>query len=230
MHRILLIEDDPQVGPAIRRGLTAEGYTVDVATDGVTGLEFALAGDHDVIVLDVMLPRLHGYGVCGRLRAAGVTTPVLMLTAKDGEHDEAEGLDTGADDYLTKPFPYVVLLSRLRALLRRGGSYGTSPVLSHGDLWVDLATRRAGRGATAVHLTGKQFGVLVALIRANGRLLSKGEILDEVWDPAFRGDASIVEVYVSALRRKIDTPWGTRSIETVRGYGYRLAPIGSTGD
>ncbi|WP_206506772.1 response regulator transcription factor [Streptomyces chrestomyceticus] len=227
MRRILLVEDDPQVGPAIRRGLTAEGYAVDIATDGVTGLALALAEEHDVIVLDVMLPGLHGYGVCGRLRAAGVTTPVLMLTAKDGEHDEAEGLDTGADDYLTKPFSYVVLLSRLRALLRRGGRAGTASVLSHGDLWADLATRRAGRGSTAVHLTGKQFGVLVALMRAEGRVLSKGEILDEVWDPAFRGDASIVEVYVSALRRKIDAPFGTRSIETVRGYGYRLAATGS---
>ncbi|GAU70674.1 putative two-component response regulator [Streptomyces sp. NBRC 110611] len=223
MNGILIVEDDPQLGPALRRGLTAEGYRVELVGDGRLGLERALTGDHAVIVLDLMLPGLNGYRICSALRAAGVDTPVLMLTAKDGEHDEAEGLDTGADDYLVKPFSSVVLLARLRALLRRGatGTDGRS-LLRAGDLWVDLAGRRAGRGASELALTPKEFAILACLMHTPDRAVSKEAILDEVWDPAYRGGTAIVEVYVSTLRKKADAPFGTHSIETVRGSGYRL--------
>ncbi|MFQ6196095.1 response regulator transcription factor [Streptomyces sp. NPDC000405] len=223
MQDILIVEDDPQLGPALRRGLTAEGYRVELVRDGNTGLERALAGDHALIVLDIMLPGLNGYRVCAALRSAGLRTPVLMLTAKDGEYDEAEGLDTGADDYLVKPFSSVVLLARLRALLRRGttATAGRS-VLRAGDLWVDLTLHRAGRGPVEFALTPKEFAILTCLARTPDHPVSKEEILDEVWDPAYTGGTAIVEVYISALRKKVDAPFATHSIETVRGYGYRL--------
>ncbi|MEU5419335.1 response regulator transcription factor [Streptomyces sp. NPDC020799] len=220
---ILVVEDDPQLGPALHRGLTAEGYHVELVRDGTTGLERALTGDHAVIVLDIMLPGLNGYRICSALRAAGLDTPVLMLTAKDGEYDEAEGLDTGADDYLVKPFSSVVLLARLRALLRRGATGATGrSVLRAGDLWADPTSRRAGRGAVEFALTPKEFAILTCLLHAQDRPVSKEAILDEVWDPAYTGGTAIVEVYISALRKKIDAPFATHSIETVRGYGYRL--------
>ncbi|MCD9195062.1 response regulator transcription factor [Streptomyces albireticuli] len=222
---ILVVEDDPQLGPALRRGLTAEGYRVELVRDGTTGLERALTGGHALIVLDIMLPGLNGYRICSALRAAGLNTPVLMLTAKDGEYDEAEGLDTGADDYLAKPFSSVVLLARLRALLRRGTTATSGrPVLRVGDLWADLASRRAGRGAVEFALTPKEFAILTCLLHAPDCPVSKEAILDEVWDPAYTGGTAIVEVYISALRKKIDAPFATRSIETIRGYGYRLTP------
>ncbi|RLV04572.1 DNA-binding response regulator [Streptomyces griseocarneus] len=225
MKGILVVEDDPQLGPALHRGLTAEGYRVELVRDGNTGLERALTGDHAVIVLDIMLPGLNGYRVCSALRSAGLNTPVLMLTAKDGEYDEAEGLDTGADDYLVKPFSSVVLLARLRALLRRGrdATAGRS-VLRVGDLWADLTFQRAGRGSTEFALTPKEFAILTCLLRAPDRPVSKEAILDEVWDPAYTGGTAIVEVYISALRKKVDAPFATHSIETVRGHGYRLTP------
>ncbi|WP_030017949.1 response regulator transcription factor [Streptomyces monomycini] len=224
MKGILVVEDDPQLGPALRRGLTAEGYRVDLVRDGNSGLERALTGDHAVIVLDIMLPGLNGYRVCSALRAAGLNTPVLMLTAKDGEYDEAEGLDTGADDYLVKPFSSVVLLARLRALLRRDGAATAAgrSVLRAGDLWADLSSRRAGRGGTEFALTPKEFAILTCLLRVPDRPVSKEAILDEVWDPAYTGGTAIVEVYISALRKKVDAPFAAHSIETVRGYGYRL--------
>ncbi|MFI5987830.1 response regulator transcription factor [Streptomyces sp. NPDC051555] len=224
MKEILVVEDDPQLGPALRRGLTAEGYRVELVADGRAGLERALTGDHAVIVLDLMLPGLNGYRICAALRAVGVDTPVLMLTAKDGAHDEAEGLDTGADDYLVKPFSSVVLLARLRALLRRGGAGGTDDrsVLRAGDLWVDLAARRAGRGDSELALTPKEFAILACLMHTPDQPVSKEAILDEVWDPAYTGGTAIVEVYVSALRKKVDAPFGTHTIETVRSCGYRL--------
>ncbi|MGK5638970.1 response regulator transcription factor [Streptomyces sp. URMC 126] len=222
---ILVVEDDPQLGPALRRGLTAEGYRVELVRDGTTGLERALTGDHSVIVLDIMLPGLNGYRICSALRAAGLTTPVLMLTAKGGEYDEAEGLDTGADDYLVKPFSSVVLLARLRALLRRGaGAAADRSVLRVGDLWADITSRRAGRGDTEFALTPKEFAILTCLLHAPDRPVSKEEILDEVWDPAYTGGTGIVEVYISTLRKKVDAPFATHSIETVRGHGYRLTP------
>ncbi|MEV0174203.1 response regulator transcription factor [Streptomyces sp. NPDC050803] len=219
--RILVVEDDPRLAELLRRGLVGEGYAVDLAHDGPRGLELAQDGDYDAIVLDVMLPGLNGYRVCGRLRAAGVWTPVLMLTAKDGEYDEAEGLDTGADDYVTKPFSFVALTARLRALLRRGRPE-RPVVIRVGDLEVDPAARSCRRGATPVVLTAREFAVLEYLARRSGETVTKTEVLDHVWDHRFGGDVNVVEVYVSALRRKIDTPFGRRTIHTVRGIGYRF--------
>jgi len=219
--RLLIVEDERELAESLRRGLTAEGYTVDVAHDGNTGLELAASEGYQAVILDLMLPRLNGYQVCARLRERGVNTPVLVLTAKDGEYDEAEALDTGADDYLTKPFSYVVLLARVRALLRRGGERRPA-LLRVGDLVVDQARRVCSRGSTPITLTAKQFSVLACLARRANTVVSKAEILDEVWDAAYDGDLNIVEVYIRALRRSIDVPFGLLSIETIRGAGYRL--------
>ncbi|WP_345942234.1 response regulator transcription factor [Streptomyces sp. SID2888] len=223
---VLVIEDDPQIGPALRQGLEAEGYLVELVTDGLTGLQRGLSGDHRAIILDIMLPGVHGYRVCAELRRAGISTPVLMLTAKDGEYDEAEGLDTGADDYLTKPFSYVVLLARLRALIRRSGTGADikdrDRLVRIGDLWLDTGAYRCGRGQDELALTAREFAVLAVLARARGRVVSKQDVIDEVWDRAYEGSTSIVEVYISNLRRKLDTPFRRRSIQTVHGSGYRL--------
>ncbi|PKW12153.1 DNA-binding response regulator, OmpR family, contains REC and winged-helix (wHTH) domain [Streptomyces sp. 1222.5] len=223
--RLLIVEDERRLATALARGLGAEGFAVDVTHDGVTGLHLAREQDYDLIVLDIMLPGLNGYRVCAQLRAAGHDTPILMLTAKDGEYDEAEGLDTGADDYLTKPFSYVVLLARIRALLRRRTRAGVQ-VLRIGDLTVDPAARRAERAGADIALTAKEFAVLEHLAVHAGQVVSKSDILDHVWDFAYDGDPNIVEVYVSALRRKIDVPFGRRSITTLRGAGYRLEADG----
>ncbi|MER5564388.1 response regulator transcription factor [Streptomyces sp. NPDC002506] len=225
---ILVVEDDQQVATALRRGLEAEGYTVDIASDGITGLRLAERHAYQVVVLDIMLPGLNGYRVCAELRKAGMATPILMLSAKNGEYDEAEGLDTGADDYLTKPFSYVVFTARLRALIRRAGT-GAAPdtVMHAGDLWLDPGARRCGRGEAQISLTTREFDVLLCLARSGGQVRSKTEILGEVWDMAYDSGPAIVEVYVSALRRKIDAPFGRHSIETVRGAGYRLAGDGA---
>ncbi|MCP3754711.1 response regulator transcription factor [Streptomyces sp. TBY4] len=226
---ILLVEDDPVIAAALRDGLEAEGYAVTLASDGLTAVELGATGGFAAIVLDVMLPSLDGFAVCGRLRALSIGTPVLMLTARDGERDEAHGLDIGADDYLTKPFSLLVLTAHLRALIRRsaGGGAGAAgsgaqEVLRAGDLWLDPGARTCGRGDERIEVTGQEFAVLECLMREPGRVLSKEAILGEAWDIAYRGAASIVEVYVSLLRRKIDQPYGTRSIVTVRGHGYRL--------
>ncbi|MCC3771079.1 response regulator transcription factor [Streptomyces sp. UNOC14_S4] len=226
--RILVVEDDRRLAELLRRGLNAEGFTVDLAHDGRDGLHLAMQaqGAYDVVVLDVMLPGLNGYRVCARLREAGVWTPVLMLTAKDGEYDEAEGLDTGADDYVTKPFSYVALVARLRALVRRGGPE-RPVVLRVGDLHIDPGTRACHRGGTELSLTAREFAVLEYLARRGGEVVTKHEVLENVWDEAYQGDVNIVEVYVSALRRKIDAPFGRRTIHTVRGVGYRLAAEGA---
>ncbi len=220
MVKVLVIEDDERTAAALRRGLEAEGYRVDVAHDGEDGLWMASESGADAIVLDIMLPRLNGYLVCRGLRERGVTTPILMLTAKDGELDEAEGLDTGADDYLVKPFSFAVLLARLRALLRRAGE-PPAPV-EVGDLRIDPGARRVWRGDVAIELTARQFDVLEFLVRRAGLVQSKGDILDGVWPHDFDGDPNVVEVYVKRLRRAIDEPFGRRSIETVRGAGYRI--------
>ncbi|MFE5403114.1 response regulator transcription factor [Streptomyces sp. NPDC056580] len=216
--RLLIVEDEKRLAVSLAKGLRAEGFAVDVVHDGTEGLRLAAEGVHDLVVLDIMLPGLNGYRVCAALRAAGHDVPILMLTAKDGEYDEAEGLDTGADDYLTKPFSYVVLVARVRALLRRSGSAGASPVLRAGGLVVDRATRRVCRDGTEVTLTAKEFAVLEQLATRAGQVVGKPEILEHVWDFAYDGDPNIVEVYVSALRRKL----GTDTIQTVRGAGYRM--------
>lgn len=223
--RLLMVEDERRLAEVVSAGLTAEGYAVDVAHDGESGLSMARSGDYDVIILDIMLPKLNGYQVCSRLREAEVATPVLMLTAKDGEHDEAEGLDTGADDYLTKPFSYVVLQARIRALMRRGRAV-TPTVWRFGDLTVDPAAKRCLRGDVEISVTAKEFAVLEYLSRRVGEVVSKSEILEHVWDFAYDGDVNIVEVYVSNLRRKLDTPFGRSAITTLRGAGYRLAADG----
>ncbi|MGQ4378362.1 response regulator transcription factor [Streptomyces sp. SAS_267] len=217
--RQLIVEDEKRLAVSLARGLRAEGFAVDVVHDGIEGLHLASEGVHDLVLLDIMLPGLNGYRVCAALRAAGHTMPILMLTAKDGEYDEAEGLDTGADDYLTKPFSYVVLVARVKALLRRSGTAGASPVLRVGGLVVDTATRRVCRDETEVTLTAKEFAVLEQLATRAGQVVGKPEILEHVWDFAYDGDPNIVEVYVSTLRRKL----GTDAIQTVRGAGYRMA-------
>ena len=220
--RILLIEDDVALTESLTWGLQAEGYVVDVARDGVEGLRQATQDPADVIVLDVMLPGLDGYQVCARLRAAGNWTPVLMLTALDDALDQAEGLDLGADDYLSKPFVYPVLLARLRALLRRGAT-ARPAVLEADGLRLDPATRHVARAGTAIALTAGEVTVLEFLMRAEGRTVSKTELLQHCWDAAYDGDPSVVEVRIHHLRRKVDTPFATSTIETVRGAGYRIA-------
>ncbi|MFG1998353.1 response regulator transcription factor [Spirillospora sp. NPDC048911] len=219
--RLLLIEDEERFAATLSHGLRADGYAVDVAHDGRHGLDLARTHPYAAVILDIMLPGLNGYAVCAELRRGGSTVPILMLTAKNGEYDEAEALDTGADDYIAKPFSYVVLVARLRALLRRGGATRPS-TLTVGDLWLDPAARKCRRGAADVTLTAKQFAVLECLARRPNEVVSKTEILDEVWDQQFDGDVNIVEVYVRALRRKLDLPFGRASIQTVRGAGYRL--------
>lgn len=207
---------------SLQRGLVAEGYLVDVANDGAQGLEAALGVDYDAIVLDVMLPERNGFSVVAELRAAGLITPVLMLTAKDGEWDQAEALDAGADDYVTKPFSYPVLLARLRALLRRSTTQ-LSAVLSVGDLRVDVAAHRCWRSDVEVDLTPREFALLSYLMLRQEQVVSKVELVDHVWDTAFNADTNVVEVYVGYLRRKVDAPFGRNSLQTVRGVGYRLA-------
>ncbi|MBB6556799.1 response regulator transcription factor [Nonomuraea rubra] len=219
--RVLLVEDEERLADLVKGGLAGEGFAVDVAHDGRDGLWMATENAYDVIVLDVMLPRLNGYAVCARLREAGDWTPIMMLTAKDGIYDEAEALDNGADDYLAKPFSYVVLLARLRALVRRGGR--ERPVsISVGDLVIDPAGLRCRRGEADIQLTPKEFAVLHALARRPGEVVSKQDLLAQAWDFSYDGDPNIVEVYISALRRKIDVPFGRTTLMTVRGAGYRL--------
>jgi DNA-binding response OmpR family regulator len=201
--------------------LEAEGFAVDVALDGTDGLWLARENAYDAIVLDIMLPGISGYRVCSTLREAGVWTPILMLTAKDGEHDEADALDLGADDFLTKPFSYVVLVARLRALLRRGERERPS-VLEVGDLRLDPAARRVWRAETEISLTAREMSLLEFFARRKGDVVAKREVLDHVWDSDFDGDPNIVEVYVRHLRNKLDRPFGRNSIQTLRGSGYRL--------
>lgn len=220
--KLLLIEDDRKIATAVKRGLEAEGFTVEVVADGIDGMWQASEGVYDLIVLDVMLPGRNGYEICADLRDKGNWTPILILTAKDGDLDETHALDTGADDYLAKPFSFPVLVARVRALLRR--STGRNPVPTDlGDLHLDPGERRVRRGATEMTLTAREFDVLEFLVRRAGQVLTKHEILAGVWDYDFDGDPNIVEVYISRLRRKIDGPFEHAIIETVRGAGYRVA-------
>jgi len=222
--RLLIVEDERAFAEMLRRGLVAEGFTVDVAHTGRDGLWRATEQEYDVVVLDIMLPELSGYEVLKRLRAAENWTPVLMLTAKDGEYDEADAFDLGADDYLSKPFSFVVLIARLRALLRRGAP-ARPAVLEAGDLRLDPSARTVHRGQQRIELTAREFGLLEFLLRRPGTALTKNEILSHVWDAHYDGDENVVEVYIGYLRRKIDVPFGTRTIETVRGVGYRLVDV-----
>jgi len=216
--RILVVEDEKRVAAAVRRGLEAEGFAVDVALTGTDGEWLSKENKYDVIVLDIMLPGINGYRLCANLRERGDWTPVLMLTAKDGELDEAEALDTGADDYLTKPFAFVVLVARIRALLRRSMTT-QQMVYEAGDLYVNPTAHECRRGDVEVALTAREFSVLEFLIRRKGEVVSKLEILENVWDFAFDGDPNIVEVYIRHLRVKIDEPFDKASIQTIRGAG-----------
>jgi two-component system OmpR family response regulator len=220
--RIMLVEDEPRLAETIRRGLVAEGFVVDVEPDGLAGFEAASGGGFDVLVLDIMLPTKSGYDIVRDLRKAAVWTPVLMLSAKDGEYDLADAFDLGADDYLVKPFSFVVLIARLRALQRRGAPQRPA-VLTVDDLALDPARHRVTRGGVEVDVTPREYGVLEFLMRRAGAVVTKQEILQSVWDVNYEGDDNIVEVYVGYLRRKVDVPFGTHCIHTVRGVGYRLA-------
>ena len=223
--RILVVDDDAHVARSVRRGLEGEGYAVDVAFDGTEGHWLASENPYDAMVLDSMLPGMSGDELCARLRAAGVWTPILMLTARSGESDEAQALDAGADDFLSKPFSYVVLLARLRALLRRGGVQRPA-VLVAGDLTLDPATHRVARGDVEVPLSPRQFSLLEYFLRHAGEVLPKSRLLEHVWDFSFEGDPNIVEVYVHQLRLRVDEPFGRSALQTVRGAGYRLDPDG----
>ena len=220
--RVLVVEDEPRLARALQRGLTAEGYAVDLAADGLAGLEAARHEGYDAVVLDIMLPGLSGYRIVRALRAEGNWVPVLMLSAKDGEYDQADGLDAGADDYLTKPFSFVVLLAKLRAVLRRGAPERPA-VLAAGGLTLDPATRRVTRDGQEIALTTREFALLEYLMRHRDEVVTKTELLDHVWDAGADTDPNVVEVYVGYLRRKIDQPYNERSLQTVRGAGYRLA-------
>jgi two-component system OmpR family response regulator len=217
--RLLVVEDELRLGAALKRGLTSEGMLVDLATDGPGGLEAARHGDYDAVVLDVMLPGMSGYNVVRTLRTEANWVPVLMLSAKDGEYDQADGLDYGADDYLTKPFSFVVLLARLRALARR--TLPARPaILALGDLTLDPATHEVELAGTLVALTPREYALLEYFLRHPGRVISKIELLDNVWDATEDTDPNAVEVYVGYLRRKV----GRDVLATVRGSGYRLGP------
>jgi DNA-binding response OmpR family regulator len=222
---VLVVEDEVRLAQALQRGLRAEGFAVDIATDGEAGLHLAREEPYDAVILDVMLPKVSGYQVCRTLRAERNWVPVLMLSAKDGEFDQADGLDVGADDYLTKPFSYVVLVARLRALLRRSARPRPT-VLTAGDLSLDPARHVASRGGSEITLTPREFALLELFLRRPDEVLPKAEILTHVWDAHYDGDPNVVEVYVGYLRRKIDAPFGRNALQTVRGAGYRLAADG----
>jgi two-component system, OmpR family, response regulator len=226
--RILVVEDEKRLASSLRTGFEAEGFAVDTAYDGPEGLWYAREHAYDAILLDIMLPGLNGYKVCETLRAEQNWTPILMLTAKDGDWDQVEALDTGADDYVTKPFSFQVLLARVRSLLRRGRPERPA-LLTVGDLVLDPASHVVTRAGTELGLTSRELSLLEFLMRRGGQVVTKADILGHVWDFAFEGDPNIVEVYVSRLRRKVDRPFGRADIETLRGSGYRLRVPGPAG-
>jgi len=219
--RVLVVEDERRLAASLRTGLEAEGFAVDVAPDGGEALWFARENEYDAILLDIMLPVLNGYRVCETLRAERNWTPIIMLTAKDGDWDQVEALDTGADDYVTKPFSFEVLLARLRSLIRRGSPERPTN-LEIGDLVLDPARRSVTRAGVLLQLTARELSLLEFLMRRKGNVVTKQQILGHVWDYAFEGDPNIIEVYIARLRRKIDKPFQRHDIETLRGSGYRL--------
>jgi two-component system, OmpR family, response regulator len=219
--RVLVVEDEPHMADLIRLGLSKEGLAVDIAGDGEAGMAMARATSYDALVLDVMLPGIGGFDACRRLRDEGVWTPVLMLTARDSVADRVTGLDSGADDYLVKPFAWPELLARLRALIRRG-EHERPTVLEVGDLSLDPATRSVHRGDTEIALSAKEFSLLETFMRRPGDVLSRAHLLEHAWDVGYQNRSNVVDVYVGHLRAKIDVPFGLRTLETVRGSGYRL--------
>lgn len=223
---ILVVEDEPMIADAIRIGLEAEGFAVDHTDRGDEGLFRAQTNEYDAIILDIMLPGMNGYKMCRELREAGNRTPILMLTAKDGAHDEAEGIELGADDYVTKPFNWVVLLARLRAIIRRSaasaGEASAPTELRADDLVLNAATHEVRRGDVLIELTPREFSLLQYLLHRKGEVVSKRELLDHVWGEPDADDVNVTQVYASYLRRKVDEPFGTKTIQTVRGIGYRI--------
>lgn len=219
--RVLVVEDEVKMAGLIRRGLAVEGLAVDVSASGEDAMWMTAATPYDVVVLDVMLPGMDGFETCRRLRTEGMWAPVLMLTARGAVADRVEGLDSGADDYLGKPFSFAELLARIRALVRRG-PVERPAVLSVGDLRLDPATREVWRGETAIDLSAREFALLETFMRRPGEVLSRHQLLDQVWDYDYDNRSNVIDVYVRYLREKVDRPFGARSLETVRGAGYRL--------
>ncbi|HEU4666768.1 MAG TPA: response regulator transcription factor [Arthrobacter sp.] len=221
--RVLMVDDEVVLAETVRRGLRNEGFVVDLAHDGVSGMRAAVENPYDVILLDLMLPLKNGYDVLRGIREHRIWTPVLMLTAKDGEYDQTDAFDLGADDYLTKPFSFLVLVARIRALARRGAPE-RPVVLALGSLNLDSVSRSVRRGGTPIGLTAKEYALLYYLMRRHGQVVSKSEILDNVWGSGFEGGGNVVEVYMGYLRRKIDMPFGLHTLTTIRGMGYMLTP------
>lgn len=224
--KVLVVEDEPDIADAVCRGLEAEGYVTMHAGNGVDGLWRAQEETYDVIILDIMLPQLSGYEVCRRLRKEGSLVPILMLTAKDGEYDEADALDLGADDFLSKPFSFVVLLAHLRALMRRAPAE-RAPLLTVGDLQLDPSARRCWRAGTEIVLTSREFALAEFLVRRKGHVVHRRQIAEHVWDAELLTESNVVEVYIGYLRKKIDHPFDAPLIETVRGAGYRIRDVSS---
>ena len=218
--RILVVEDEARMAAYLEKCLVAEGFEVDISMDGEGALDKALTGSYDAITLDIMLPKMNGYTVCRELRRAGVDTPILMLTAKDGEYDEADAFDIGADDFLRKPFSVVVLVARLRALLRRGKV--RTAALEFSDLSLSPSTKTVKRGGEALELTPREYALFEYFLYNAGNTLSKDQLLEHVWGAGFSGERNVVEVYVGYLRKKLDSVPGRARIQTVRGRGYRL--------
>ena len=223
--RVLIVEDETKMAALLQRGLREDGVAADIAAAGEDAVWMAGATDYDAIVLDVMLPGIDGFDVCRRLRADGIRSPVLMLTARDAVDDRVRGLDTGADDYLVKPFSFAELSARLRALTRRG-PVDRAPVLAVGDLSLDPATRQVRRGGTEIGLSAREFALLETLMRHPGQVLDRLQLLDHVWDGDYENRSNVIDVYIRYLREKVDRPFGVASIETVRGAGYRLRADG----
>lgn len=219
--KVLIVEDEPLLASTLTVGLRAEGFSVVAVGNGVDGLRQAIENEFDVVLLDIMLPGLSGYEVLRRMRTREVWTPVMMLTAKDGEYDQTDAFDLGADDYLTKPFSFIVLVARLRALMRRSAPQ-RAPVLKAGSLSLDPSRRVVQRDDATISLTPREYGLLEYLMRHKDTVVTKTQILQNVWDANYEGADNVVEVYIGYVRRKIDIPFGTKTIETVRGVGYRL--------